>query len=166
MSLTNKEASYIYIKNQGIVHDVCKQVCETLGVDTANVVKNSLYWKVKKTWKELQRLKKLKNSSKYEDFSKQLFKLPNSKNGCNPPPPPENISPLNIHDLHKENLRLQRENIVLRQRLKTVNVKNLNQTIKRKEKRKKQLLQKIKKVKKQKMTKNIVNHIKVYSVIF
>ena len=146
MSLTNKEASDIYIKNQGIVHDVCKQVCKTRGVDTANVVKNSLYWKVKKTWKELQRFKKLKNSSKYEDFSKQLFKLPNSKNGCNPPPHPvENISPLNIHDLHKENLRLQRENIVLRQRLKTVNVKNLNQTIKRKEKRIKQLLQKIKK---------------------
>ena len=146
MSLTNKEASDIYIKNQGIVHDVCKQVCKTLGVDTANVVKNSLCWKVKKTWKELHRLKKLKNSSKYEDFSKQLFKLPNSKNGCNPPPPPvENISPLSIHDLHKENLRLQRENIVLRQRLKTVNVKNLNQTIKRKEKRIKQLLQKIKK---------------------
>ena len=87
------------------------------------MVTNSLYWKVKKTWKELH-LKEFKKSSKYEDFSDQIFKMPNSKYGCNPPPPPvENTSPLDIHDLYKENLWLQRENIVLRRRLKTVNVK-------------------------------------------
>ena len=97
------------------------------------MVKNSLYWKVKKTWKELQHLKKLIKSSNYEDFPNQIFKMPNSKNGCNPPPPP--VENIDIHDLHKENLRLQRENIVLRERLKTVNVKNLNQTIKIKEKK-------------------------------
>ena len=88
------------------------------------MVKNSLYWIFKKTWKELEHLKKIKKSSKYEDFSNQIFQMPNSKNGCNPPSPPvENTSPLDIHDLYKENLWLQRENIVLRRRLKTVNVK-------------------------------------------
>lgn len=56
MSLTNENVVQIYKKkHNGSMNGVHKEICETLHVDTFQINKSSLHWKIKKNYQRISK---------------------------------------------------------------------------------------------------------------
>lgn len=65
MSLTNEKVVQIYKKHNGSMNGVHKEICQTLHIDSCQINKSSLHWKIKKIIKEFERLNKSISKNQY-----------------------------------------------------------------------------------------------------
>lgn len=57
MSLTNENVVQIYKKHNGFINGVHKETCETLQIDTFQINKSSLHWKINKNYQRISKTK-------------------------------------------------------------------------------------------------------------
>ncbi|XP_056016543.1 uncharacterized protein LOC125672427 [Ostrea edulis] len=134
-----------------------REICHALHVNPAQISRVSLVWKVKKIVKEMTRLNRYTNKDKYHQYGEKIFILPSSKRATtsdttlrtspadvtspanatahtSQPVTSENVSSLikTVSDLTIKMQHLKRENLVLKDKLKSINTRNSNRNLKRK----------------------------------
>lgn len=133
-TICNSDLMHIFKKVQGNVLALHEEICKILQIEKEAVTPMSLYSKAKRTLIELKRLSKLTNKDKYNEKLKLEFILPSRKQKGNKVDKPQQKNKSQKVECHGPCLscvKLQKENEKLKNRLKAINVKVLNQKLKR-----------------------------------
>lgn len=125
MSLTNEKVVQIYKKHNGSMNGVHKEICQTLHIDSCQINKSSLHWKIKKIIKEFERLNKsISKKSIYEQYKRKEFKCPSKTNK-----EPASTCVPSETDTEKITTRTEQDIIISQLKMKILNLKKKSEAI-------------------------------------